>query len=152
PWLIVGVAAIYLLFTMAPTALPPEQMQVYEFGKIPVVDGGRVKPLDSVARNNLLIISNRQEYKDENGDMQPAVRWLLDVMTSDPRIFGAEGVGGEKRYEAALNHKVFRIENDQVLNLLGLEPRPLRWRYSLKEMGPKYDKFEKQVETVAKID
>src|SRR5207253_7599848 len=50
-----------------------------------------------------------------------------------------------------LEHKVFRIENDQVLNLLGLEPRPLRWRYSLKEIGKNYSKFENQVETVRKV-
>ncbi len=147
PWFIVGAAGIYLLFSLAPAAIPPEQMQVYEFGKIPVVEGGRVKPIDSLARNSLLIISNRQEYKDANGDMQPAVRWLLDVLVSPkPKVNRSLF-----QSEAALEHKVFRIENDQVLNLLGLELRPLRWRYSLQELFKNYNKLDNQVKMVEKV-
>jgi hypothetical protein len=55
-----------------------------------------------------MIISTRQTFKDENGKSQPAIRWLLDILTSQT---------------VPLKHKVFRIENDQVLNLLGLKPR-----------------------------
>ena len=40
---------------------PPSEMQIYEFGKLPLAYQGRVKPYDTVARNTLQILSGRQE-------------------------------------------------------------------------------------------
>ena len=40
---------------------PPSEMQVYEFGKLPLAYQGRIKPYDTVARNTLQILSGRQE-------------------------------------------------------------------------------------------
>ena len=39
----------------------PSEMQIYEFGKLPLVYEGRVKPYDTLARNTLQILSGRQE-------------------------------------------------------------------------------------------
>lgn len=104
------------------------QMQLHEFGKIPVLDGGRVKPIDTLARSSLMIISGGQQtYRDQNGDEQPATNWLLDVMTSRQTQTGV-----------AEKHKVFRIENDQVLTLLGLKPRA-GYRYSIEEFADKIE-------------
>lgn len=102
--------------------------------EIPVVEGGRVKPLDSVARSALVIISGRQTYKDTEGNEQPAIRWLMDVMAA-----GNPGEG------PASKHQVFRIENDQVLKLLGLKARPGNYRYSLDELGEHFDDFRREV-------
>lgn len=105
------------------------QMQFHEFGKVPIQDGGRVKPIDTLARSSLMIISGgHQSFRDEAGDEQPAIKWLLDVMTS--RL--AEN-------NVAKKHKVFRIENDQVLTLLGLKARP-GYRYAIEEFADKIEK------------
>ncbi len=124
PWLVVGAAGMFLIFTMIPLGAGPGKMDLEEFGAIPVVDRGRVKPLDTYARTTLMIISSRQTYKDENDKEQPAIKWVLDVMT---------------RTDRGTSQKVFRIENDQVLAMLGLEGRPGSYRYSIDEFINKID-------------
>ena len=49
------------------------------FSRIPVLRGGRVKPIDSVARNTLLVLRSKRTALDENGNKVPAVHWLADV-------------------------------------------------------------------------
>jgi hypothetical protein len=108
PWVIVGIGLVYLVAAMMPPS-DDGPMRLHDFAALPVVDGGRVKPIDTVARVSLMVISGRQTFRDKNDREQPAVRWLLDVMSAgDPYT----GPGAE--------HKVFRIDNDQVLNLLRL--------------------------------
>jgi len=102
------------------------QMQFHEFGKVPIQDGGRIKPFDTLARSSLMIISGgHQTIRAEAGNELPAIKWLLDVMTS--RL--AENSVAEK-------HKVFRIENDQVLMFLGLKARP-GYHYAIEEFADK---------------
>ena len=108
--------------TRMPTE-PADAMHVHAFGELPVVYQGRVKPYDTLARNSLVIISDRQTFTDENGNRQPAIRWLLDA------ISGAE---------ASFQHKVFRIEHPQLRDALGLEERS-RFRYALDEFRDKID-------------
>src|SRR5205823_1670586 len=104
--IVAAVAGAGLYFGRA--AAPPAEgaLRLRAAGQIPVVEGGRVKPLDTLARSTLLIVSGRQTFKDADGAEQPAIRWLLDTMSDDPET------------GAAAKDKVFRIENDQVLKLL----------------------------------
>ncbi|MGE3727843.1 MAG: cytochrome c biogenesis protein [Candidatus Sericytochromatia bacterium] len=100
------------------------------FSQMPVLHKGRVQPLDSFARNNLLFISDKQIYSDAEGKKQPAVQWLAELMSGRP----------ESR-----QHKIFRIEHDDVLSLMGLKPRE-GLRYSLEELAPKYPALIQQVQ------
>jgi ABC-type transport system involved in cytochrome c biogenesis permease subunit len=136
PWLVLAVASAYLIVTMAPAEDAVGQMQLQEFAKLPVVDHGRVKPLDTLARNCLMIVSHRQTFTDDKDKTQPAIKWLLDVMV-DNRFFDQH---------AAEKYKVFRIENDELLKLLGLEARPLRWRYSIEEFADKFPQLVQRAE------
>jgi ABC-type transport system involved in cytochrome c biogenesis permease subunit len=102
----------------------PGEMQIDEFAELPLVYEGRVKPFDTLARNSLQVLSSRQELAviNDEGEIiarRPAIRWLLDA------ISGADG---------ASDHRVFRVENLDLLDALGLEPRPGFWRYSLNEI------------------
>ena len=82
-----------------------------------------------------MVITSKQTMVDDKGHNQSATKWLLDVMTSHP-AFGNP---------AATTEKVFRIDNDQVLSLLGLERRVSGFRYSIEEFGdPK--KMKKLIE------
>ena len=82
------------------------------FEKIPVLQGGRYKPVGTVARNALKALNgNKQEFENADGDKIPAAVWLLDTMADEP---------------AADERRVFRITNPQVLETLGLE-----WRKGL---------------------
>jgi ABC-type transport system involved in cytochrome c biogenesis permease subunit len=120
---------------------PPDQMQVYEFGELPLVYEGRVKPFDTLARNALQVLSSRQEVGviDESGEItahRPAIRWLLDT------ISGAKGANDER---------VFRVENLDVLDTLGLERRPGYWRYSLNEILKKKTAATDDPETTSEL-
>ncbi|HKB37746.1 MAG TPA: cytochrome c biogenesis protein CcsA [Gemmataceae bacterium] len=141
PGSVVGTAALFLLLQAPPQETAPDQMALDEFATLPVVDGGRIKPIDTVARTSLMIISKRQTVKDEKDNTQPAIRWLLDVLVS------RMGGGG-----AALEQKVFRIENDEVLAFLDLKTRPGSFRYSLKEIRPKWDDLEGEIARIQDID
>ena len=120
PWFVAGFGVLYFTVAALPKSDPPNEMHLHEFGRLPVVDRGRVKPLDTMARVTLMTISGRQTYKDNDGLTQPAIKWLLETMTAR----------GD-------DLKVFRVENDQVLNMLGLSERPGSFRYAYSEFKDK---------------
>ncbi len=115
-------------------------MQLAEFGRLPLVFEGRVKPFDTLARNTLRQISDKQTFEDNSGKepvkRQPAIKWLLDVISSSPDAF---------------KHEVFRITNLDVLQTLGLERRE-GFRYAIDEFRDKIDEFEKQAELAARTE
>ena len=124
-------------------AMPPADgdLHLRAAGALPVVDGGRIKPLDTVARASLILISGRQVYRDEDGVDRPAIRWLFDVMSA-----GGPGEG------SAAKCQIFRIENDQVLKLLNLKMRPNWYRYSLDEVAPHFDDLNREAQRAAALD
>ncbi|MFO0810718.1 MAG: cytochrome c biogenesis protein CcsA [Gemmataceae bacterium] len=133
PW---AAAVVGILCVAAPAMRSPYKgsTDLTEFAALPVVEGGRVKPMDTVARTNLTIVSSRQTF-DVSDEVtgKPAIEWLLDVMAAKEPFTG----------EAA-KLKVFRITSLEVLSLLKLEPRPGFYRYSLQEIGKHYDELEKE--------
>jgi hypothetical protein len=111
-----------------PPVEPADQFALYEFGKLPVVFQGRVEPIDTLARNSLRIISDRQTFVDGDERQQPAIRWFLDVVA---------------RPEIAAAHRVFRIEHPEVLSVLTLGARK-GLRYSYAELEPHKDEIAKE--------
>jgi ABC-type transport system involved in cytochrome c biogenesis permease subunit len=129
PLVIVIVCGAWIASKARLPSFEPTEIDYTAFGKLPVTYEGRVKPIDTLARSSLRKISDRQTYVDENDNRQPAVRWLLDVITDS---------------EAAREHQVFRIHSLDVLDLLELKPRK-GFRYSIEEIAPNIEDFEKQV-------
>ncbi|MFV1966462.1 MAG: cytochrome c biogenesis protein, partial [Pirellulaceae bacterium] len=127
--LLLLVLAGWLATTFGSPRESNEEMKVHEFGKLPIIADGRVKPLDTLARNSLRILSSRETFQDESGKRQPAIRWLLDTI-ADP--------------EAAEKHRVVRIVNLEVLDLLDLERRKSHL-YAIEEIRPRILEFEKEV-------
>ena len=81
---ILGVGLFYLAFMfwfMNRTDLRQRwgTFDLDNYAALPVQDGGRFKPMDTVARISLMLISGKQTFLDEKGNRQPAIRWLLDV-------------------------------------------------------------------------
>jgi len=141
----VCIAAISVALAAGTARAGEQTMNLDEFGRLPVSDNGRIKPIDTVARTDLMLISNRQTFIDATGKEQSAVKWLLDFMTSNHQIFG-------DKERPAETHRVFRIENLQLLNLLDLQPRPGSWRYSLVELMPKLEELRDEADRANKID
>ncbi len=135
PWLVVAV----LVGWVASKAIPPrpaaDAMNLYEFGKLPVMFEGRVKPFDTLA-HALNTISETQEYVDDDGNRKPAAWWLLDLMSD--------------RKNAA-KRKIFRIENPAVQDMLGLKSRA-GFRYALDEFEDRRAEMVKQVKLIGKVD
>jgi ABC-type transport system involved in cytochrome c biogenesis permease subunit len=132
PLAVVCVAVLYLIVVMLPPSEGPDQPHLSDLAAVPVLDHGRVKPFDALARNSLKSLSGYEEYYDIHGNQQPAVKWLLEVMTGT----GKEGSASEER-------KAFRIEDPETRALLGLADRtgseqPL---YAFKEFEAKADKL-----------
>jgi ABC-type transport system involved in cytochrome c biogenesis permease subunit len=125
PWVMVALAAAWIGSAMRAPSTPPDTLQIHQFGRIPVVEGGRVKPMDTIARTHLRIVANRETFKDTSGESHPAVAWLLDVET--------EFADKEAR---ARKHPVFRIDHPSIRDALGLQPRE-GYRYSIEDFGDK---------------
>ena len=129
----VCLVAGYTAKTLVVAAPQDDEMNLYAFGELPVAYESRVKPYDSVARSTLAFLSHRQTYKvnldDDQERSKPAIRWLLDVMTS------AKGVN---------DLQVFRIDNLDVLKALDIK-RNRHSRYSYHEIFGKQDAFSEQV-------
>ncbi len=105
------------------------QIDLDQFGALPLMYEGRVKPFDTLARNSLRILSGRETFVDSNGQKQPAIRWLLDLI-AQPTL--------------AERHAVFRIDSTDVLETFGLERRKGSC-YSWAELRGGMMEFQKQM-------
>ncbi|MGJ3244175.1 MAG: cytochrome c biogenesis protein [Opitutales bacterium] len=96
--------------------------------ELPVQVGGRLKPLDSVARNSLLILAKKQTVETPDGRKLSAIEWLMDVTM---------------RPEVADDYKVFKIEFPDDLGLVGLA-QPGQRHYSFNELRPYFQQIADQ--------
>lgn len=115
---IVALFAGYVLSRSVPPRESAAQMHVRAAGELPVAFAGRTQPWDSLARNTLRFISGKETFEDGNEDRQPAMRWMMDLLSES---------GDWQR------HRVVRIENLEVLQLLDLQRRK-GYRYSFAEV------------------
>ncbi|MDB5311109.1 MAG: ccsA [Gemmataceae bacterium] len=129
PCTMTAVAALYLLSVYG-RMKPKDQFDLDGFARIPVLEGGRVKPLDTVARVYLRSISGKSVFEDANGDEQPAIRWYLDTLGAKPA----------DKSDPAWSHRIIRVDNEQVLAELKLTVRE-GLRYSVNELRDR-DQFQ----------
>lgn len=103
-------------------------------GEIPVMHEGRVKPLDTVARNTLQLLSNRTSVEMPETEQGPngkisATQWLLAAMADSDWVGDAP---------------VFRIDAREVLDLFDLTRRSGH-RYTLNELQGGREALQKQI-------
>jgi ABC-type transport system involved in cytochrome c biogenesis permease subunit len=116
PWLISLVLVIWVISKMAPHK-PASGLDIDGFSRLPVLVGGRVMPMDTLARISLSVMNHHGTYTVE-GKVEPASRWLLDVLMM-PR-----------RADAA---KVFEVTNPDILGLFGRQAtdgKPISYSYN----------------------
>jgi ABC-type transport system involved in cytochrome c biogenesis permease subunit len=136
PWVITIVFAGWALGNLAPRK-DKSPFHISEFAKLPVLLEGRVQPLDSVARNTLLLIRGKSTVAIEpEGSMSgmermfktkrmPAIEWLLEMMT---------------RPDTADTRKVFRIDNTELKSMLKVSDNEKF--FSFEELRKDQDAFE----------
>lgn len=132
PGAIVLICAVYLIAQMRPPR-HDGPIDLSLLGHVPVSSEGRVKPMDTVARNSLLAISGRKTVKHE-GQTLPAIRWLADVIA---------------RPAVAQQYEVFLIDNPDVLTLVGVEDKQ-RGLVSLAQIMPHAQKLSEQAQSASR--
>jgi ABC-type transport system involved in cytochrome c biogenesis permease subunit len=115
---IVVLAAVMLLGRASVPSAKDTRPDLYGFGAIPVQHGGRVQPMDTLARNSLLVISGKTEVEGAD-KTYTATEWLLT-------LWGKPATAQKLR--------VVRIDHPQVLSLMDLPGRPGFYRYSMAEL------------------
>ncbi|MDX1681008.1 MAG: cytochrome c biogenesis protein CcsA [Akkermansiaceae bacterium] len=120
----------------------PWSKEVLELaGKLPVQDGGRVKPLSTYARFTMLRLRGDRSMKIRDGEGEVhkigATAWLLDCLF---------------RPAIAMELPSFRIDNADALKAIGVETRGRRDRYSYSEIEKGREKLTQLSEIYGAID
>jgi ABC-type transport system involved in cytochrome c biogenesis permease subunit len=134
PW----IAAALALGGAGSALLPPGKVRGLDlegFDRLPVLEGGRVKPIDSVARNSLLMIRSQQSFS-HLGRTVRADEWLLDVLF---------------RPDVADAQPIFVINDPDVLGLIGLKQTSDRY-FPFTALGPHLAEIERQAQAAQPID
>jgi ABC-type transport system involved in cytochrome c biogenesis permease subunit len=146
PALVVLTLAGWLMGKASTPHAAKDSFDYYQFGKLPLVCEGRVKPMDTLARNSLLFLSGKQTVKEEapahpwwkfwvRGPQHSATEWMLEAACHTKASFG---------------YRIFRIVHPEVLELLHLEPRK-GLTYSAAEIQPHIEDFIAEVNSIKKF-
>jgi len=110
---------------------PKEVTSLDSFKKIPILDNGRIKPLDSYARNTMLQFSGLRKYQDEE-----AISWLTRLLFAP---------------QQTRNDKIFLINSPDISQALGIKEEKKR-RYSFAQIEPKLEILAQLASATVKID
>jgi len=132
-----GAGVLALLIALV-VAMPGGKVRGFDaagFGNLPILDGGRVKPLDSLARNSLLVIHSRQGFRFEGRTIGPD-EWILDVMF---------------RPQVADQQPIFVIDDPDVIGLIGAKQTKNRNYFSFADLSSHLEEIQKQAQTAQPI-
>lgn len=126
---------IFLASQFRPESFGDQGFDFTAFGQIPVTAEGRVKPMDTVARNGLMVVSDRQTFSDD-AQRVPAIQWLLDVMA---------------RPELADDYPVFRIDHPDVRSLVNQDTAGARDRFSFNQLIAFGEELTQQAQQASEV-
>jgi ABC-type transport system involved in cytochrome c biogenesis permease subunit len=112
---VLGLTVLYLCFSMRRAEPPASSIDFAAAGRLPVQHDARIKPWDTMARVCLLMISNRQTWRDKDDNMHTAMEWLLDVMSC-----GEKNALSKSKPPLSATLKLFRIEDAESRRILEL--------------------------------
>jgi len=131
PLLLLLLGVVYIASTLRPPADPSGVPDSVAFGRLPVLVGGRIKPLDTVARATLLQFQGRQTVRLADGTKLTPSRWIADVLLDDRK---------------ANTHQVFEVVHPDLLALLKLSESDGagKKRFSYAQLTPGLEELERQ--------
>ena len=133
-WLIVAATLAYVLAPLFQHDTH-DGFEMQKFGRLPVLLNGRIKPLDTVARNSLLIIHGKQSLSTDHGTLTP-IDWLAEVLMKP---------------DVADLRKIFVFWNPETLTVLGLNSVPGK-SFSFRELAPHLQEVQQQADLAGKVD
>ncbi|MDP2138210.1 MAG: cytochrome c biogenesis protein CcsA [Candidatus Didemnitutus sp.] len=138
PLIVLALGALYLASTLREPSLKTE-FDLGSFGRVPVLVNGRIKPLDTVARNSILTIQGRQRIVTPDGRTLQPIEWLADVLFSP---------------EKADTYQIFLIENHEVLDLLKvtLEDGAGKKRFSYGQLRAQLPELDRQARLLDNVE
>jgi hypothetical protein len=120
-----------------------------KFGELPVTANGRVQPMDSLARNSLLSLHDKQtlnlepwkEWYEKQTSIS-AIEWLANVMMNPA---------------AADDWPLFKVDHPDLVSLLKLPEKSKLLKqdgmhFSWNQIQPSLESFDKENQRVQKID
>jgi ABC-type transport system involved in cytochrome c biogenesis permease subunit len=147
-WLPLIITAIFAIWIVGKLPMRKDEGFAFrEFGRLPVVNGGRRQPVDSLARNSLLQFrgkqtANYEPWKSwtEKPKIVSATEWFLEVLVN-PTV--------------ADTRPVFRVDHPDLKGLLGL---PLdkgfetdAKHFSWNQLNAKSDALLKEMQRVGEL-
>jgi len=139
----VVLALLYLVPQLAPRPTD-SQFDLEAFGRIPVSAEGRIKPLDTVARNTLMRFGGKQTIRDD-GRKIPAIEWLADLLSHRTSPANPSTT-------VAASLPIFRIDHPDLLDLLGVTPEQKKNRFSFDELFAHRDAITRQAGLAFQVD
>ena len=138
PLLVLVLGALYLGSKLLP-ARTGSAFDLTGFGRLPLLANGRMKPIDTVARNSLLLFQGRQTVTTPAGQSITPTEWLLDVFFHS---------------DAADKYRTFEVVHPDLLALLTLnaEDGDGKKRFSYAEIAKKIPELERQARLAGPID
>lgn len=126
-WLIRSIALSVVAISLSaigvaetPYAAPNWDKETVDmFARLPIQDGGRIKPLDTYAAFTLMQLNGRRTCTNPAGEKTAAIVWLMECLF---------------RPDQAVQYEIFRVENSEVITSIGLQPKRKRDHYSYKEL------------------
>lgn len=110
-------------------------LDIDAFASLPVLHNGRIKPIDSIARNAMLVIRSKQVLRAD-GKKISATEWLLDLSTN---------------LEKADAYKIFVINDPDVLGMLGRRQTQEKY-YSYKSLEGDHEKINAQAKQASRVE
>lgn len=109
------------------------------FGSLPIQDGGRVKPVSTMAGFKLLKFNGKRKVKTPEGETLDPTTWLLHCLYFP---------------EIAISYECFQVQNDEVLTAIGLkfDDKKKRDRYSYEQLQPGLDALMQQARELAHLE
>jgi ABC-type transport system involved in cytochrome c biogenesis permease subunit len=129
PWIISLLLLAWAVSKMMPRKEEPG-LDVHGFGRLPVLVGGRVMPMDTLARVSLLEWNHHGTYTAADGRILEPTRGLLEILMSP---------------EQANTAKLFEVSNQDILDLFGTTDAGGRFvTYSFNDLKPYFSEIDKQ--------
>ena len=129
PWIISLVLLLWAVSKMMPPKETPG-LDLHGFGRLPVLVGGRVMPMDTLARVSLSEWNHHGTYTTADGKVQQPSQGLLDILMMPERSDTA---------------KLFEVSNQEILDLFGSQDAKGQFvSYSFNDLKPFFGEIEKQ--------
>lgn len=127
-----AVAPAQMICPLDNSAIKPKEVKSLKaFARIAILEEGRVKPLDTYARNVLLQFSGRRSF-----EKKPAIQWLARLLFAP---------------ETTRNDRIFLINNPEIAQALSVESEKER-RYSFDQLEKNYPKLVELAQAAGKIE